>query len=68
METVNFNYPSSLMEAIRVFSDPKVCLKLLPEPSGAKGSGVPALRFQAAFVSQNPADVEVPGLQKAVLG
>src|SRR5579863_4471252 len=33
METVNFSYPSSLMEAVRVFSDPKICLDVV---AGAK--------------------------------
>ena len=40
METVNLSYPSSLMEAIRVFSDPKICLDVV---AGAKwGSRGPA--------------------------
>lgn len=39
METVNVNYPSSLMDAIRVFSDPKICLDVV---AGAKwGSSGP---------------------------
>jgi transposase-like protein len=33
METVNFKYPSSLMEAIQTFSDPMVCLEVV---AGAK--------------------------------
>src|SRR5438034_1019378 len=33
MESANFSYPSSLMEAIRVFSDPKICLDVV---AGAK--------------------------------
>jgi transposase-like protein len=33
METANFNYPSSLMEAIKTFADPKVCLDVV---AGAK--------------------------------
>jgi transposase-like protein len=33
MESVNFSYPSSLMEAIKVFADPQVCLTVV---SGAK--------------------------------
>ncbi len=40
METVKSNYPSSLMEAIRTFSDPEVCLSVV---AGAKwGSAGPA--------------------------
>ncbi len=33
MEAVKFNYPSSLMEAVRTFSDPEVCLSVV---AGAK--------------------------------
>jgi len=42
METVNFNYPSSLMEAIRVFSDPQVCLNFVAGAKwGARGPVCP---------------------------
>src|SRR5580658_8569668 len=33
MEAAKFSYPSSLMEAIRVFSDPQICLQVV---AGAK--------------------------------
>ena len=36
MEAVNVKYPSSLIEAIRVFSDPRVCLDVV---AGAKWGG-----------------------------
>ena len=42
METVNFSYPSSLMEAIRVFSDPKICLDVVAGAKwGARGPHCP---------------------------
>src|SRR6266436_9421405 len=42
METVNINYPSSLMEAIRVFSDPKICLDVVAGAKwGSKGPVCP---------------------------
>lgn len=42
MEAVKFNYPSSLMEAIQTFSDPKVCLDVVSLGKwGAKGPACP---------------------------
>src|SRR5579863_7859320 len=37
METVNVKYPSSLMEAIETFSDPRICLDVV---AGAKWGSV----------------------------
>src|SRR5271154_6313777 len=42
METVNFNYPSSLMEAIKTFSDPNICLGVVAGAKwGSKGPVCP---------------------------
>jgi transposase-like protein len=42
METTNANYPSSLMGAIRTFSDPKVCLDVVAGARwGYKGPACP---------------------------
>src|ERR1700691_103940 len=36
METVNFNYPSSLIEAIRTFSVPQICLEVVARAKWGK--------------------------------
>jgi transposase-like protein len=42
MESVNLSYPSSLMEAIRTFSDPEVCLSVVAGAKwGSKGPVCP---------------------------
>jgi transposase-like protein len=42
METVNFQYPSSLMEAIKTFADPNVCLEVVAGAKwGARGPVCP---------------------------
>ena len=68
METVNVKYPSSLLEAIETFSDPRICLDVVANAKWGAGSVLPLVRRSAPLVSPDAADVEVPRLQKAVHG
>ena len=68
METDNISKHSGLMSAIRHYSNPQTCIDEVASVKWPNGSRVPALLQQEGHVPFDAADVEVPGLQEAILG